>query len=745
MNLSSTYLKRSGGPGNESMLVDLKMGKKRIIDLGNAIGPTDAPNKKQLDNVATVVTPFISPFMTSNTTPSPYVTTANSLPNDAWKAFSRDSIYAPTTSLPNYKLTIDFGSPKTVNYLEFTVSTLCEQLRISDANDAAIVFESDQFGARFYRFLSISTTAISIEFILPDDIPQISGISMGYRIVDCAAPVLVQTVPTDVTSAVNVGYLSETLLPIVNSVVPVYTNPAMTSNTTPIPYDTESTPTAISGFEAYKAFDFNTSSNFKAVAPGSTFVTLSIFLGNIPVTVSAFEIAAPSDTLNSNTTLFALTGVQSDGTQDELFVSTTPVPQLPQIYTVSSTATYVQFILSLTATAQGAIVGVNFLNIFTRAISLNNRRLIDVAQPVELSDAANKAYVDANSANKLSRTGGSMTGDISMTNGSVINGLPSFAKSPSDGISVLGLLAEQTTAPNIASILSCATAAGLARLNSNYIVGTFLTQLTGFIDSNLNPNPTNPTVILFSGVNTTFTLEAGSYCIPVQLLISGATPTVGDLLTVTVRNFTLATVLDSRSRPLLSDTFLWQTTLFVDLPTATDIGLYIQNQGSRVTINDGYFGVYRTNTQTTRAILIDASLDTHSLTTTYATLPIVRGISVPNDMVSPNITLVSPNVQISGFRGVAFCRVVSDILSLNNATATVTFRVSFTVASVTTVRTYGPYSLSERRSNTSPSIRSVSFESFMPCPSGIVTVSLAAVGSASALSLSKLTLLVGQR
>jgi hypothetical protein len=718
MNISSTYLKRSAGPGNAGMLVNLQMGKNRIVDVGKAIAMSDAPNKMQVDAIATVNTTFKTPNMTSNTTPVPFATNALSASDIAWKAFSTIAEYSvPTTE--TISLSIAFGAVRAINFVELTLSDIVDEFRLLDQNDQVLFSRSLVNGSLLFKFGDSYTASVTIEIVQLNRV-NVSNIVIGYNIVQCESPFLVKTTGMNVEEAVNISYMNNALLPLTSSIVPTYVNPPLTSDITPAPYAAYSSVIPLHGYEAYKAFDFDIRTNYKVVAPASKQVRLTLEIPNMqPTTVRAFEIAGANDDITITTTNFRVNGVQQNGLPVVLYESNTPLPQGPTAYSVQSSLQFTAFELEITARENGSIIGVNMFNIFANAISFGGRRIIDIQNGINGTDAANILNVQEAVATRLELAGGTMDGDINM-NDSRIYGLPNAAFARGDAMSRQSILQQILPTANLGSVLGMSLGAILANLDPTQIIGVTPVILTFEGSPDLTPNPSG-NYFAFNSDRTIIDVIAGSYSVCLNLLFANASPTNTSLIITIEKNNgdALATVTEQ-----VVSCLLVQKSLQFTLSNEESVRLKVEHTGTSITLISGVWGIYRTTNQS-RAMIIHATNNTVvPITTVASVIPLVLGPRVPIDVIAPNMSISNNIVNISFFTGLVFVRVAADIANDTNNEVDFSAQLSVNCGGVLNNYNFGPYAVARRSANNALSIRSIGFETYLRCASSAFSITL---------------------
>lgn len=715
-------MKRSAGPGNDGMLVDLKMGKKRIVDLGNAVDNTDAPNKKQLDNIATVLVPYRTPYMTSNTTPVPFTTSAPIASPTAWKGFSDGTgFYSTNAASQDVSLTLDFGSTQTINFMELQLSTLCDSISVFDHNDDLLATSRFVNGSVFVKFDPVSTYKVLVVIVQVDVLVMVSQMAFGYRVVDFNTTILVSTIGREQTEAVNVGFFNARLLPLTSSIVPVYTNPPMTSDIEPYPYVANSFIVPLPYHDAYKAFDFDITTSWKAVAVASVPMTVGIDIPT-PLSVVAFEVAGPSDNYDVTTTNFIFTAVRNIGTAVTLFVSNTPLPQVPTVFEVQTNEEFVSFELTLTPKTIGAVVSVGLFNIFTKAVSLKQRRLVNVSQPISDDDATNKRYVDDTVASRLSLSGGTMSGDINMA-GNKITSIASQTFDKGDVLNRQSTLSASLSDSLTGGLLAMSRGAILANIIPVDINGSVPVhvQLSGSGD--LVPNPTSGDYFAFNS-DDSLEVVAGEYEAVVQLQFVDTSDPVG-FITITIKDVG-GQDLTSRVVAAASSCVV-KVSLYLTVAIQTSIILTVSHSGAFTKLIGGLWGLYKPATGTTaRRVLMGLKLpNIWVITNVFRQLPLIVGNQVPLGIIAANIGINANTIVVSRFTGIMKLTAMFELRNGINAPQTVDIELTIVDNNVTTVRNFGPYGVQSRISNGERSIRVVPMTAIIPCTGQLCTIAFA--------------------
>ena len=745
MNLSGTYLKRSGGPGNDGMLVELKMGKKRIVDLADAVAFTDAPTKKQLDSIAEVSNTFSTPWMTSNNAPSPFTTSSNVRTSDAWKAFSKTNSFTPGTSDIDTVLVMNFGQQESVNCLQLQLSDQVDSITVADDNNTVLLHvDLPTAGLQYFTFVQSLVTSVSINISFFSPSSTVSGVTLTNRVVNIAATTLVVTDGKVAKEAVNVGYLNNALLPLSSSVVPVFANPPMTSNTTPTPYTVSSSVSFIVGHEPFKAFDFDYNTSFQSVS-GNAQVDLTIAFGSAgSVAVKGVEVSAPQDTLYSGTQSFNILGTDYLGATVLLLAVDTPIPQIPTLYNINTSVPLASVTLSLTAMPSLPSVGIGLCNIFTDGLSVKNRRLVNLSAPFSNNDAVTKSYVDSALALKLNNSGGNMTGDLNMVSNNIV-GLGGSSDSTS-AVTRLNLLNSSNNLPTLGSVLPMSDGAVLFTATNVQLADGLFTTLPLNVSRELTPNPSGAGFNYFGFTGSdAVTAVGGSYYVILQLLITEAT-TPYDMITVQLKSD--ATVISEelvRADKTLSIKF----TFFATTTATSDLSVQIKYGTGSALVSKAEIAFFAPVTSSTikRQQILSASAPSTPLGVVSRKLPIVLSSIVPHDIIVPYFTCSGNTINIvSSMKMLLQYSCSFDVLSTNNANG----QVSFTVLSencTPATFTHGPYKVSSRKSSTEPSLRQVSFYGYVITnPGSTCTISVDAICTLSAgISIENITCLVQSR
>lgn len=732
-NLSSTYLKRSGGPGNDGMLVDLKMGKKRILELGNAIEATDAPNKKQLDYIANVEIPFKSANMTSNTTPSPFLASAPIESSSAWKAFSASEFYQANTTSQDISLTLDFGSVQRINYVEFELSSICDSITLFDDNNTVIDSKSLTGGTVLWKFSDVSTHSLRVLIVQVDELVRVSKTVIGLRTVNFQSATLVQTYGSSVAEAVNIAYLNDALQPITSSIVPVYVNPPMTSDSTPAPYSVECSVNALATHEPYMAYDYNFNTNFKAVAPSVSAISIAVNVPE-PVAIAAFEVAGASDDLNITTNKFVLVGVKPDLSTETLYTKNTPLPQGPEIYQIQSDSVFVSFELYLFPIRAGVVVALNMCNIFTKAISVAGRRIVSVGDPINSTDVANRRFVDNGLDARLPLNGGTMVGNIDMGGSKIKNIALTNTTDKGDVMSRQSILTSDLPSPILGSVLAMSQGAILATvkgidLNGNVDV---VPEIGGTDD--LIPNPTTGDYFGFNFGTNSIDILGGSYEVCLQL---GFTDTVDVPSQVTLRIAELASgqILAEKVVQAQSS-FVSKESLYITIQTQSSIVLKVQHNGRFTRLVGGFLGIYKPTIQSQlRRLIAAAKLNSAQTVGLIMTnLSLMPSNRIPSAVISDQISIISGSVSIRNYTGLVMVIVTGDVSNSTTTAQSVSFDINCFANAATTSVTgvpFGPFNIPSR-TGTVNGVRPITLQCSFLCTGVPCTVSMAAKSSIAA-------------
>jgi hypothetical protein len=695
------------------------MGKKRIIDVGKAIEATDAPNKNQLDYIASVVVPFRTPIMTSNTNPVPFVASSPIASSSAWKAFSTTEFYSANSTSQDVALTLDFGNPQRINFVEFELSAICETISLYDQNDTLIASKPSANGVVLCKFDSIETYSIKIVITQGVDLLRISNTFIGYRIVDFESSVLVNTTGLNAAEAVSVAYLNETLLPITTSIIPVYANPPMTSDNTPEPFSIECNVIALEGYEPYKAFNFDVNSNFKAIAVANQNVQLSLIVSpTLPVNIAAFEVSGASDNIDVTTINFILTGLKADQSSDTLYVSNTPLPQVPRVYQIQSDSVYIAFLLDIVPIRTGVVVGLNMLTIYTKAISVTGRRIVSASDPIGPQDAATKNYVDFTVESSLPLLGGTMSGDIDM-GGHAIKNVFLTGVDKGDVMSRQGILSTVLATPILGGILPMSQGAILAILAEMNISGT--TAVTPLISASgdLIPNPTNGNFFAFNLNDNSIDIVGGSYDVCFQLQFTDTSDPPG-FVEVSIETID-GQVLTASSAPA-AHSFLLKASLYFEITTVTSVVIKLKHSGAFVKLMSGLCGIYRSANQTRRVVIGTRMPIPRSVGATPMQLPLTLSEIVPTDAIqTAHINVSGNSVVISRYTGLLAFHLVSEITNTSNAISkTVEFQIGVNRGGHMDTTIYGPYTVPTRQGS-NDGIRTVYMQGVLRC-TGVTSV-----------------------
>lgn len=511
-NQSNSYLKRTGDAG---LLSELVMNKRRIIDLADAEATDDAVNKYTVDAIGMVNKVERLDRMTSPNTPNGFTATSDYNSLDAWMSCSSggswSAIYALSQSI---SYTFPAGP---VDSISINITGVASKVTIGTAGSAELFVSTGNVSGRVlcYLFNTVLTDNITITFI-PVTLPfAISNVFVTEMELNVGKTISVH-LPRSGSNAINLEYFNSVVAPLRDLVAAVYLNPSMESNTSPAGYVVTSQPRSNN---AYNAFDYELGTNFIVSLDENTpTVSLSIDIDSYAV-VTAFEIATRSDTLESNSMSWKIVASNDDGnTYQTLFDSDVPIPQTKTSFAIplGLQGGYKKYMLEVTTRHPGEF-GLNCLNFMTTSVDIKNRRIINLLNPVNSTEAVNVSYADEK---YLAKAGGTMTGSLL--------GLQYFPNSLTEAVSKNYVVASLS---KYASMLTFGVSVASALFLEFPTLQTVVQdeRLLWFLtNTNSIPNPTTAALGYLNN-NIHFKLPNSKYLVSISGSITAVGPPIGDM------------------------------------------------------------------------------------------------------------------------------------------------------------------------------------------------------------------------
>lgn len=510
-NQSNSYLKRFGDAG---LLSDLVMNKRRITDLADAEATDDAVNKYTVDAIGMVNKVEHLDRMTSPNSPNGFTATSDYDSDSAWMSCSTDGFWS-TSQAVTQSLHYTFPAGP-VDSISINIKGIASKVMIGTAGSAELFVSSGNVTGRVlcYLFNTVLTDNITITFT-PVALPfAVSNVFVTEMELNVGKTVSVH-LPRTGSNAINLEYFNNVVAPLRDLVAAVYVNPSMESNTSPSGYVVTSEP---SSYNAYNAFDYELGTNFIVSLDNTNTVSLSMALA-LPTVVTAFEIAARSDTLESNSISWKIVASTDDGnTYQTLFESIVPIPQTKNSFSIplDMQRSYNTYRLEVTARAPGEF-GLNCLNLMTTSVDIKNRRIINLLNPINSTEAVNVAYADDT---YLAKAGGTMTGPLI--------GMQYFPASLTEAVSknyVVSTMSTFTSRLAFGAAMASALFLEYSSLQSLQQDGRLLWYLT---NTNSIPNPTTPALGFLSN-NIQLKLANTKYFIAISGSITTIGPPIGDV------------------------------------------------------------------------------------------------------------------------------------------------------------------------------------------------------------------------
>lgn len=392
----------------------LNVNNRVITNVGAPQLSTDASTKEYVDAavqpIYNMIQPgFIVPIMTSDTTPPGYVSTQNNTSSGtlypAWKAFTRGTTAEGwlATVNPPYPVYMQITLPVAMTCQTFEIQAYRGQFtawNLSGSNDGTTfttLYTSSSAMPLTITKYNIITAAEYLIYRLtatngPTSNNGVQLLNLYTNVVQFNQNRLANIAgPIDDVDAANRMYVDNAVAPFLPLLDSDYAVPVMTSNTTPTGYII-TTSSAASGWDGWHAFTRTNGGLY------NEWTTAGVTTGWLKVQLPA-PIAANGFSLLNRTygTEYFITwlveGSNNNSTWDTLYTSTSRVPNVFTKYTLTNTTPY-SFYRFNGLTGNTGSPGLSQFNINAPVFNVNGVRIINVDDPINISDAATKNYVD---------------------------------------------------------------------------------------------------------------------------------------------------------------------------------------------------------------------------------------------------------------------------------------------------------------------------------------------------------------
>jgi hypothetical protein len=402
--LNATAATTSNNPGISyfGMFTYSKSGNNAVIT--NASGPinaTDVVNKNYVDNLIPITLNSVTPIMTSNTTPVPYIASASTELNSsnmAWNAFDGSTTTAWSTA------GVTTGWVQLYYGYSIYITQIIIKGKSSGGNFTAWNVQGSNDGTTWTSILSYTT--IPISQLSQTFTVQTPGYYIYYRFngtassggvnpgvtnlvfVDSNRSVLGNTLtnlsgPINPTDAVNKNYI-DTLSPLsATSITPI-----MTSNTTPIPYITTASSEFSTSMQAWNAFDGNDTTSWATAGQIAGWLKI-----NYGYSVFANQVSLMCNPTGETFTSWTIRGSNDDNSWTTLLTSNTTLTTSVQTFALTTPGFYTYYLFNST-TGTGTNPGLAILTYIDTTRSVIGNTITNLSGPINSTDAVNKGYVD---------------------------------------------------------------------------------------------------------------------------------------------------------------------------------------------------------------------------------------------------------------------------------------------------------------------------------------------------------------